>query len=121
MDVLVPTILSAQAETWKGIPVLVVSGEIDMSTAPRLGEAIEKAMVPGVPLVVSLAAVQFIDSAGTHVLALADRTASAQGGRLMIVPSVFVARVLEVSGLDSVFELHGELNDALGAALAADR
>lgn len=120
MDPTVPTILAIQAESWNGIPVVMVAGEIDLSTAPRLAEAMKQALAPGAPLVVNLAGVEFIDSAGTHALAVADRAANEQGGRLMIVTSEFVARVLEVSGLDRAFRLYGELREALGAAAEPD-
>ena len=121
MDPTVPTILAIQAESWNGIPVVMVAGEIDLSTAPRLAEAMKQASVPGASLVVNLAGVEFIDSAGTHALAVADRAATEQGGRLMIVTSEFVARVLEVSGLDRAFRLYGELREALSAAAEPDR
>lgn len=112
----VPTNLSTQADSWNGVAVVAVDGEIDLSTAPRLGQALEQALVPGAPLVVDMARVEFIDSAGTHTLVLADRAASDRGGRLLIVPSVFVSRVLEVSGLDRAFAVYGELREALAAA-----
>lgn len=120
MDPLVPTVLSTQTESWRGVPVVLAAGEVDMSTAAQLGTAIDDALVPGLPLVVSLAGVQFIDSAGTHTLALADRAVDGQGGALMIVTSEFVARVLEVSGLDRAFRLYGELSEALTAATGLD-
>jgi anti-sigma B factor antagonist len=121
MDPPVPTILSIQAESRNGIPVVTVAGEIDLSTAPRLAEAMKRALVPGAPLIVNLAGVEFIDSAGTHALAVADHAATEGGGRLLIVTSEFVARVLEVSGLDRAFRLHGELREALAAAAEPER
>lgn len=116
MDPTVPTNLSIQPGSWNGIEIVIVAGEIDLSTAPRLGVAIEKGLIPGEPLVVDMVRVEFIDSAGTYTLALADRAARDQGGRLLIVPSAFVSRVFEVSGLDRAFEVYGELREALTAA-----
>ena len=112
--------LSTRAEARRGVAVLLVAGEVDLATAPRLGQAIDEAMTPGAPLIVDLSGVEFIDSAGLRSLALAERTAAEFGGRLLIVPSPAASRVFEITGLTSAFELCQDLDAALDAA-GADR
>jgi anti-sigma B factor antagonist len=112
----VPTPLTTQAESWHGVEIVFVAGEIDLSTAPRFGQALAAALGPGAAAVADLSRVDFIDSAGTHVLALADRAAAADGGRLLIVTSEAVTHVLAITGLDRVFHVYGELRDALASA-----
>lgn len=116
MDAPLPTNLSTRTENQDGGEVLRISGEIDLSTAPRLAAALDRALVPGLPLIADMTDVGFIDSAGTRVLAVADRTAADQGGRLLIVPSDFVARVLEIAGFGPVFHTCADLPEAQAAA-----
>jgi anti-anti-sigma factor len=115
----VPTNLSIRAESRDGIEILLIAGEIDVSTAGRLAQALVdrvEARVPEAPLIADLTEVSFIDSTGARILALAERTAAARGAELLIVPSEFVARVLEVSRLDAVLQVHAELSAAVEAA-----
>jgi anti-anti-sigma factor len=112
----VPSKLSVEAEIRDGVAVLTVAGEVDLATAPRLGAAVEQALATGAPLIVDLAGVEFIDSAGSRALALAERAASERGARLLIIPSATVARVFRIAGLDALFDLYGEPAEALAAA-----
>src|SRR3712207_8380263 len=62
---------------------LVLTGEVDCSTAPQLRRALDEAFA-GQPreVVVDLEAVTFLDSGGLSTLAIAHRTAAGQGARL---------------------------------------
>ena len=51
-----------------GVLVAVLTGEVDLSNAVSLEERIAAAAGDGVPLVVDLTAVTFIDSAGVRLL-----------------------------------------------------
>lgn len=110
------TTLTTQTERRDGIEILSVSGEIDLSTAPRLGLAVADAVADGVPLVLDLTGVSFLDSAGARVLALAERAGVAQGAPLLLVPSEFVSRVFEIAGLEPAFRLFPALGEAVEAA-----
>jgi anti-sigma B factor antagonist len=112
----VPTNLSVETETRDGVTVLAVAGEVDLSTAPCLGQVVEQTLSPGAPLIVDLAGVEFIDSAGSRALALAERAATGCGARLLIIPSAAVSHVFQIAGLDAVFDLYDEPAEALAAA-----
>lgn len=110
-----PTNFSTRTEIRDGIMILFASGEVDLSTSPRLAAAIDGATLPGAPLIADLTAVEFIDSAGSRAMVLADRAVAERGGRLLIVPSPAVDRVFGIASLDEVFHLFAELDEALDA------
>jgi anti-anti-sigma factor len=86
---------------------LRLSGEIDMHTAPHLREATLCATRQFSPvLALDLADVDFMDSTGVEVLVSTRRRIDLEGGRLKLLnPSRPVLRVLEVTGLDRLFEI----------------
>jgi anti-sigma B factor antagonist len=98
--------------------VVTVSGEIDLYTAPRLrGElASVLAVDHAVQVLVDMSGVGFCDSTGMNVLLAAMKRAGEQGGSLSLAglrPAV--RKILQVTGLDSVFTV---LDDTAGVAEA---
>ena len=64
---------------------LVARGEIDMSTAPKLAEAVATLIRSGATLVVLDASdVRFLDSSGLRVIINCGNELKAIGGRLLI-------------------------------------
>ena len=84
-----------------GAVSIVVRGEIDISTAPKLSEAIDRAIDDGARLVViKLEHVAFMDSIGLRALiAAADRLHRLEGQLLVDGASAAVSRVLEITGV----------------------
>ncbi|MGY1753742.1 STAS domain-containing protein [Blastococcus sp. SYSU D01042] len=80
---------------------LVVTGEIDSSTAPALGRSVEGVLAdPPGSLTVDLCGVSFLDSAGLSVLATAHRLAREDGVALRVLAaSRAVVRPLQITGL----------------------
>jgi anti-sigma B factor antagonist len=83
-----------------------LGGEIDLYTAPRLhGELV--AILSGdepVQVVVDMSGIEFCDSTGMNVLLAAQRRAREQGGELeLAAPRPAIRKVLQVTGLESVF------------------
>lgn len=85
---------------------LQVRGEVDISSADTLEQRIGQLRNGDVSeLVIDLAGVPFMDSSGLRILLKAHSELQEAGGRLVIArPSTAVARLLEVSGLDTHFE-----------------
>ena len=86
--------------------IVIVSGEIDLYTAPRLHS--ELAAVVGssasARVVVDMSGVEFCDSTGMNVLLSCLRQAREQDGELeLAAPRPAVRKILQVTGLDSVF------------------
>ena len=88
--------------------VVVLSGEVDLYTAPRFKECMLGLFDAGVvKLVVDLTEVSFIDSTALGVLIGGVRRANAGGGSMaLVVTSRPVERVLAITGLDRVFTIH---------------
>ncbi len=85
--------------------VLSVTGEIDLYTAPTLQSELMTALGSGpVSVIVDMAGVDFCDSTGINVLLAAHRHARERGGELLLArPGSATRRVLQVTGLESVF------------------
>ena len=98
---LVTTSLSDDASpSGRGFRV-VIRGDVDMETAPKLAKVLEDLIEEGVSLVVlDASGVGFLDSSGLRAIVIANSKMTDFGGRLLIEGmSGAVQRVLEVSGL----------------------
>lgn len=68
-----------------GHTLLVVSGELDISTAARLRREVREALFEGPStLYLDLSGVSFIDCAGLQALITGQRDARLQGGELLL-------------------------------------
>jgi anti-sigma B factor antagonist len=87
--------------------LIAVTGEIDLTSAPRLDDEITN-LIDGsaTAVVIDLAGVSFMDSTGLRVLLKASKLLASAGGMLEIKnPSEPVQRLLEVSGLNTHFSV----------------
>ncbi|MEV6691900.1 STAS domain-containing protein [Micromonospora sp. NPDC051196] len=87
-----------------GLARLRLAGELDMSSAPELNEAIDQLAAAGQRrLLVDLTDLTFCDSTGIAVFVRGDNRAAAQGGWLRVTGATGrVERVLKVTGLADV-------------------
>ncbi|MEW6155060.1 MAG: STAS domain-containing protein [Actinomycetota bacterium] len=88
----------------QGSPVVRVTGELDVATAPRLQQELQ-ALSGSAPALVTLdlAETEFIDSTGLRAIVVAVKDLRASGGDLVVrSPSPSTARLLEISGLSAV-------------------
>ena len=94
-------------------PHVTVTGEVDCSSAPEVGALLDQLVGGGpVEVVVDLAGVTFLDSAGLSTLGAAHRRALAAGGRIRVLAATrAVIRPLQITGLWDL--LGGEQVDAL--------
>ncbi|MFJ6677365.1 STAS domain-containing protein [Actinosynnema sp. NPDC091369] len=90
-----------------------VSGEVDLSTAPRLRDRLLGQIgVAGSDLVVDLSEVGFLGAAGLTVLVEARAAAAASGVGLHVVARTRpVLRPMAVTGLDVVFDVFPRVDD----------
>jgi anti-sigma B factor antagonist len=87
-------------ERYDSVATVVVSGELDLATVPRLSAAVAEHGDAKV-LVLDMTATTFIDSTGVTALLQADRRAGGSGSRLVVVAGDgAVRRVLELCELD---------------------
>lgn len=105
-----PMTLDVSSEA--GRTVLRVRGEIDLATAPVLEERVQQ-LQQGEPLVLDLAAVDFVDSTGLRVILGADTRATNQGTSLAIVAvDGPVTRLFDLTGVGSRLAVFESIADA---------
>jgi anti-sigma B factor antagonist len=88
--------------------IVTIFGEIDLYTAPRLHSELAGLLAEGMPtrVIIDMSGVEFCDSTGMNVLLSCLRRARERGGDLEITaPKPAVRKILQVTGLDSVFTL----------------
>ena len=94
----------------------MATGEIDLYTAPRLQSelaAVIASAAPSTRVVFDMSGVEFCDSTGMNVLLSCLRRVRERGGELEIAsPKPAVRKILQVTGLDSVFTLVDDANMA---------
>jgi anti-anti-sigma factor len=86
-----------------GVTLLVVSGEVDMATAPAFLARLLDAP-PTAPLVVDMSAVTFMDSGGLNALLVAYRERVGSATIQLRNPSTCVRRLISVA-VPGVFEI----------------
>ena len=103
-----------------GHAVVALLGEVDLFTAPRFMEALLEAVDDGADRVtVDLSAVTFVDSTALGVLIAGSKRLQARSGTLDIVcPNQDVRRILEITGLDRVLDIHSSSEQAVRAPRA---
>lgn len=97
--------------------ILTVGGEVDLATAPQLRAKLTDLVDNATgSVVVDLTPVAFIDSTGLEALLAAHRRGRARGQTIQLVcPEGQALRVLRLTGIETVFPVHGSLVEALGA------
>lgn len=88
---------------------LVVTGELDVSTSPRLKDAVDGALDgQGDELWLDLSALTFMDSTGARAITHAhDRAASLNSRLVVLCPRPAVRRVFDLMGLDQIMDVRG--------------
>jgi anti-sigma B factor antagonist len=104
----------------EGIQAIVVSGELDMHTAPQLERELDAALVePTAAVMLDLCDCEFIDSTGIALIVRSwqqlDREAGGEGrGRLVLCSHNHqVRRLLQITGVESSISMHEQREDAL--------
>jgi anti-sigma B factor antagonist len=96
--------------------VVMLSGDLDLATAPELRNALQEALTERPNLVLDMSDLRFLDSTGIGVLVRIHKRASAVGGALVFaeVPNN-VVKILEVTCLDRIFPVYPTVEEALYA------
>jgi anti-anti-sigma factor len=104
---------SFDIQTAPGVVVLVLHGEHDLSTQPRLHATIDEALAAGMSVVIDLSEIEFIDSTVLAEILRGQRRATDEdGGRgqgLAVVASPgarFVARMLSLVHIQDHVAVH---------------
>lgn len=97
-----------------GVVTLRLSGRLDTTTAP----AFEARILGGIEsgdrhVVIDLAQLDYISSAGLRVIVLAGKRLNAANGKLVLCSlKDRVREVFDIAGLSSIFSIYGSHDDA---------
>lgn len=121
MSSVVPFHLSSARLTARAA-ILGVEGELDLYTAADLERLIHELGDEVTHLLVDLTGVTFIDSAGVGLLTQCAKRLGSHGGAMMLViDTVGVRKIFELTGLDRFFVIHEDrafaAEQLLGASL----
>jgi len=95
--------------------IIVVCGDVDISTVPALQPAIEAALGLEGRVVVDLYEASFLDSQGLYALLVFRERLREQDRDLVVVaqPLSIVSETLRISGTDRIFDVRPTRRDAL--------
>lgn len=111
MDITFPlqtfSVKSVLGDRWH---LLLLEGELDIAEAPWMDAAID-ACTDGLPVIIDLTSLTFIDSAGVRAL-LRERQ-GARPSALVRTPESIVGRVLDIMMVGNAIPLYDDLADAI--------
>ncbi|HEY2284632.1 MAG TPA: STAS domain-containing protein [Streptosporangiaceae bacterium] len=97
-----------------GLVIVVVEGELDIHSAPGLGEALAPAADAGRHLIVDVADLRFCDCAGlSRFLRTQDSARTAGGSLHLAAPTVSMRRLLKVARMSDVLTVTGSVAEAI--------
>lgn len=103
------------------VPVVAVSGEVDVYAAPALKDGLTELLENGSSVVVDLTEVGFLDSTGLGALVAARTTAAEKGAALPLVCThQRILKLFTITGLDGVFRIHDSVDGAIAGLGDAD-
>ena len=98
------------------IALIEVSGRIDSMNANQLGEALNHEIDSGHRhMVLDLAGVDYMSSAGLREIVSALKKVRGSGDLRLAQPSTRVREVLEMAGLDTIFQIYATQSEAIGS------
>ena len=102
-------------EKKNGITCLRVEGRLDASAAPTFEKALLSAIKEdSSKLIIDLADLAYISSAGLRALLVGAKEIKAKGGKMILAASnESVKKVFDISGFSSIFELQDSVDEAL--------
>lgn len=109
--------LEIKSSELKRVQMLEVSGRVDSISADELRDALNTAIEGGHNnLVIELSGVEYMSSAGLREMVSALKTVKRGGGDLRLAnPSDKVKEVLELAGLDTIFQIFPTTVEAVGS------
>ena len=110
-------VMEINVSEMKRVQLFEVIGRVDSTNANELGAALDKAAEDGhTNLVLDLGGVDYMSSAGLREMVRVLKRVKRGGGDLRIAnPSDRVKEVLELAGLDTIFEIYPTQVEAVGS------
>jgi anti-sigma B factor antagonist len=97
-----------RSELEADVPVVALTGEIDLAVAPSLQQRLDQLLSRGsTTIVVDLLGATFLDSIALGVLVgTLDRCREAGGDLHLVVTEPRILKVLQITGLSDTFPIH---------------
>ncbi|MEB2289328.1 MAG: STAS domain-containing protein [Anaerolineae bacterium] len=110
-------VMEISTSDMKRVQLFEVTGRVDSTNAAELGSAMDSSVDDGkTNLVLDLGGVEYMSSAGLREMVRVLKRVKRTGGDLRIAnPSERVREVLELAGLDSIFEIFPTQVEAVGS------
>lgn len=108
--------MNIQVSTQPNVAVIEVAGRIDSNNANQFGDALNNVIAQNHnQLVLDLAGVDYMSSAGLREIVAAAKKLQGKGELRLAQPSERVREVLEMTGLDSVFQIFSSQAEAVNS------
>ncbi len=109
--------MDVNIKSYKRVDVVKVSGRVDSATAPDLEKSLQQLAESGRHhIVLDLQDVDYLSSAGLRVMVSTLKSVKRWNGDLKVAaPSPRVSEVLQLAGLNSIFEVYPTQVEAVGA------
>ena len=109
--------LRTQVREVDGIPIIGLSGEMDVHTSQRLRDAVIELLGKGAShIVINLDNVEYIDSTGLGTLVGVLKRMNEQKARLCLVSvNPLINKVFDITGLERIFSITTTEADALAS------
>ncbi len=103
------------------VTIVSLAGRLDVRTSPQFSTRLAEMLIAEQPRVVLEASgLSYLSSAGCRALLVAAKAASSRGGKLVLCSmTVPVRRVVEIAGLEEVFETYPSREEALASLATA--
>src|SRR5580704_16435298 len=109
--------MELSAREGDGHVVVVLRGELDVTEAANVAAALAVVAAGGRDVIVDLEGLEYIDSSGLAALARARQDARRAGCDLLLAaPQQRVLRILAITRLIDVFDVHAAVDVAAGIA-----
>lgn len=109
--------LTITTESFRRVTLITVSGRVDSNSNPQLDQKLKDELANGNNnLVINLFGVDYISSAGLRAIVSALRSSKKNGGNLVLsAPSARVREVLDLAGMESLFDIKPSDVEAIGS------
>ena len=108
--------MNFQTREEQGVVVVAFEGDVDLQSSPDARKVLLETVGKGLPIMVALSQVGYIDSSGVASLVESFQAARKAGQDLILISvSEGAKRVLELARLDKVFTICDTLEDGIAA------